>query len=357
MGLLWGVVALYLCFAAGAVRRHHREQLVERVEIRLADSTANGYLVSNAMVQGWIRESRIPTIGEPLGTLQLDSLERTIRRCGFVDRVRAYATYDGVLKIDIWQRRPVLRLRIDGFNHYLTADGYLFEAPALTSLYLPVVTGSYRLPVPAGYTGAVNDELEAARRACEARLLELEQERYQCSEARKEVREAFAEKKAFRRKLSKKRMLESDDRYRDRLAEVAAMRREAEREERYRLRMIEQREAAIAARRAAELHAQKKLEKYFADLGKLITFVEFVEADEFWRSEIVQIVASASASGALEVALIPRSGRHTIRFGQPVDVERKFGKLMRFYRNGLSRIGWDRYSVIDVAYEGQVVCR
>ena len=40
-------------------------------------------------------------------------------------------------------------------------------------------------------------------------------------------------------------------------------------------------------------------------------------------------------SGALEVELVPRSGRHTIVFGRIEQVERKFDKLLCFYRSGL----------------------
>ena len=90
---------------------------------------------------------------------------------------------------------------------------------------------------------------------------------------------------------------------------------------------------------------------------KLLTFVETVEDDDFWRSEVVQIAAHTTSSGALEVELVPRSGRHTILFGRLEDVDRKFDKLMRFYRNGLSTIGWDEYRTIDIRYKDRVICK
>ena len=38
-------------------------------------------------------------------------------------------------------------------------------------------------------------------------------------------------------------------------------------------------------------------------------------------------------------------------------VERKFDKLLRFYRSGLSSIGWSEYRTIDIRYNDQVVCK
>ena len=38
-------------------------------------------------------------------------------------------------------------------------------------------------------------------------------------------------------------------------------------------------------------------------------------------------------------------------------LDRKFDKLMRFYRNGLSTIGWDEYRTIDIRYKDRVICK
>ena len=70
-----------------------------------------------------------------------------------------------------------------------------------------------------------------------------------------------------------------------------------------------------------------------------------------------QIAARTTPSGALEVELTPRSGRFTILFGRLDDIGGKFDKLLRFYRSGLSSIGWDEYRTIDVRYRNQVVCK
>ena len=126
---------------------------------------------------------------------------------------------------------------------------------------------------------------------------------------------------------------------------------------RYEARMIQEGIDRIARQQEAERLKQKKLEKSYEDFMKLLTFVKIVEDDGFWRSEVVQITAKTTPSGALEVELTPRSGRFTILFGRLDDIGGKFDKLLRFYRSGLSSIGWDEYRTIDVRYRNQVVCK
>ena len=116
---------------------------------------------------------------------------------------------------------------------------------------------------------------------------------------------------------------------------------------------------AITARQNLELEKQKKLMKRYEDFTKLINFVKYIEDDSFWGAEIVQIEASTMSSGDLELKLIPRTGSHTVLFGEVGDSEQNEEKLERlysFYQNGLRNLGWDSFRTISVKYKGQVVC-
>ena len=135
-------------------------------------------------------------------------------------------------------------------------------------------------------------------------------------------------------------------------AEKAALRRKY----RYEARIVQQEIDRIAGLQEAERGRQKKLEKSYEDFMKLLTFVQRVEDDDFWRSEVVQIVARTTPGGALEVDLVPRSGGYTILFGRLEDEDRKFAKIMSFYRKGLPKVGWETYRTIDIRFGDQVVC-
>ena len=155
--LLWVAVAAYIVFAASAVRRVRRTGTVGRLEIEVVDSSSQGHLVSAAMVRQWISHAGIKTLGTAVDAVDLTGIERLIARNGFVDKTVAYVSYGGTLHIEISQRKPLVRLLTDGMNAYVTAEGYVFAAPRASSLYVPVVTGSYRPPFPASYVGSVRE--------------------------------------------------------------------------------------------------------------------------------------------------------------------------------------------------------
>lgn len=86
---------------------------------------------------------------------------------------------------------------------------------------------------------------------------------------------------------------------------------------------------------------------------ELLKIATYVDKDAFWKAQIEQIFVNAAS----EFVLIPKVGNHTIHFGNTSDMETKFSKLMLFYREALNRLGWEKYSDIDVRYKGQIVCK
>jgi cell division protein FtsQ len=78
----------------------------------------------------------------------------------------------------------------------------------------------------------------------------------------------------------------------------------------------------------------------------------YLHQHELWNAQIQQIYANRD--GDLE--LIPRVGNHTILLGDGRDLDTKFKKLEVFYREGLSKTGWNKYSTINLKYNNQVVC-
>lgn len=84
---------------------------------------------------------------------------------------------------------------------------------------------------------------------------------------------------------------------------------------------------------------------------ELLVLAQYLQTDEVWNAQIEQIYVNSRG----EIELTPRVGDHVIVLGRPGDYASKFDKLQSFYRKGLSETGWNRYSRINIGYNGQVV--
>lgn len=354
--LLWAGVAIYVCWIAGAARADRAARRITAVEIDIDDSTAFGQLVVSTEVRKWLQQEQIEAVGMPVDAVHLTAIEQLIARNGFVGRVAAYTTRNGVLHIDIAPREPVLRLLVDGENAYVTARGYVFNAPQASSLYVPVATGPYRPPYPSGSTGDVRLHIDSTLRRIEHEIEQLELDKLPIRKAQRSDNSAYNKERRKRIKWWWK-YLENDHDYQARIERLRDEKVQQRRAYRYRTRLRDQEIARIEARQEQKRDQQKKLEKNYEDFMKLLTFVKLIERSDFWSAEVVQIVVRSAPSGALEVDLIPRTGRHLIRFGRLERMPEKLDKLLRFYRKGLMQLGWERYRIIDIRYTDQVICR
>jgi len=85
---------------------------------------------------------------------------------------------------------------------------------------------------------------------------------------------------------------------------------------------------------------------------QLYEFTLFLQRDKFWNSQIKQIYVAPNG----DVELTPAVGNHQIILGKIENYKENLEKLRLFYEKGLSKVGWNKYSVINLKFKNQVVC-
>lgn len=97
--------------------------------------------------------------------------------------------------------------------------------------------------------------------------------------------------------------------------------------------------------------ATGNIEKEFAK-NDLYNFVLFLQKDRFWNDQIVQIYVNADH----DVELVPLVGNQRILLGSLDDYPEKLEKLRLFYDQAIPKVGWEKYSMINLKYKNQIVC-
>ncbi|MCX6290431.1 MAG: hypothetical protein NT126_01550 [Bacteroidetes bacterium] len=94
-------------------------------------------------------------------------------------------------------------------------------------------------------------------------------------------------------------------------------------------------------------------------IERVFMIADYVRSHEFWNAQAEQVFVSSDG----DIEMIPRVGNHTIVLGTPAigqggekELDEKFDKLFLFYKEGLGKQGWDKYSIINLKFKDQVVC-
>lgn len=84
----------------------------------------------------------------------------------------------------------------------------------------------------------------------------------------------------------------------------------------------------------------------------LVRLARLLHADDYWDGKIEQISVMPDST----IVLIPTQGDHRIRLGHARDMEDKMQRLRLFVEQGLNKVGWNKYSEINLEYNNQIIC-
>jgi cell division protein FtsQ len=88
-------------------------------------------------------------------------------------------------------------------------------------------------------------------------------------------------------------------------------------------------------------------------LKDIYPLVNYINDDKFWSAQIDQIYVD----GNDEIDLIPRTGNQVVHLGSTDNYEGKLRNLEAFYDKVLPEVGWNKYSVINLEFKDQIVCK
>ena len=89
--------------------------------------------------------------------------------------------------------------------------------------------------------------------------------------------------------------------------------------------------------------------------SSIAQLAQFVRQDPFWDNQIEQVYVEMNKKQNRVVTLIPRVGDHKIFLGEIDEYEKKLARLRRFYEKGMPKVGWNKYSVLNLEFDNQVV--
>ena len=88
-------------------------------------------------------------------------------------------------------------------------------------------------------------------------------------------------------------------------------------------------------------------------LKDIYQLVSYINDDDFWSAQIDQLFVDDNN----KIDLIPRVGNQTVHLGTIENFKGKLRNLEAFYDKVLPEVGWNKYSVINLEFKDQIVCK
>ncbi len=84
---------------------------------------------------------------------------------------------------------------------------------------------------------------------------------------------------------------------------------------------------------------------------QILNMTIFLNQDTFWTSQVQEMNITPSKT----FLLTPLIGNQVIEFGDGNDCEKKFHKLLVFYKTVITETGFEKYNTINLAYSNQII--
>lgn len=88
-------------------------------------------------------------------------------------------------------------------------------------------------------------------------------------------------------------------------------------------------------------------------INDLIMFFEFVNEEESLKALVSRVDVRANG----DLVFTPRMGQHVVNVGRPTELEDKMNRLTIFYKEGLNKLGWDKYKEVSLKYRNQIIAK
>ncbi len=131
---IWVILVGGLIFLISFIRREHKNVRCNKVDIIIMNSGADDFVTKTDILE-IMKQFNSSIIGKNITEIDNEKIEKKILENPFVAKADAYTTNNGSLKINIIQRKPLIRvINSKGDSYYIDEDGGMMP---LSNRYTP----------------------------------------------------------------------------------------------------------------------------------------------------------------------------------------------------------------------------
>ncbi|MCK5535376.1 MAG: hypothetical protein KAI79_01040 [Bacteroidales bacterium] len=141
--ILWGGIALYLIIVLIAVSTNRNSVICNNIEVKFND-TSSVRLMDQKELVGLLEKIEGKILGEKMSNINIAKLEDGLNSNPLIETAELFKTIDGVLKVSIQQRNPIVRIYTDSLSYYIDNFGNILPLPAKYRPRVLLVNGNIK---------------------------------------------------------------------------------------------------------------------------------------------------------------------------------------------------------------------
>ena len=139
--LLLLAATAYLAWAVTTLSARPAGAVCQDIDLVIRDTLGAGF-ITRSEVASILGQAGLSPVGRPLDSVRTAAIEQALSGHALVDHVECYKTPSGRLRVEIYQRVPILRIISDaGESYFIDNKGMAMPSDLKCAAHLPVATG------------------------------------------------------------------------------------------------------------------------------------------------------------------------------------------------------------------------
>ncbi len=144
--IVWIAITAYIIVSFGFVHRQNKKTLCNKISISVLDSSYNAF-VQPIDILSIINESNYKLLHRKYDSLNLSEIEPLILNNPSIKNAEVYKNIDGIIKIDVTQRKPIIRIiNYNGESYYLDILGNIMPLSEKYTARIIIINGNINEP-------------------------------------------------------------------------------------------------------------------------------------------------------------------------------------------------------------------
>ncbi len=138
----WGGLLVYMLLTMGYISKemNQRTCVGYKIDIKNMD---DGNFIDKEDIQKMLQAIQGKVEGENLESIPTENMELQLKKNPWLLNAECYKTVDNHIKINVWQRTPVVRYINGNKNFYMDEQGFKMPPSMYNVAYVPVVSGMF----------------------------------------------------------------------------------------------------------------------------------------------------------------------------------------------------------------------
>jgi cell division protein FtsQ len=140
--IVWSGVCIYLFVSLSFISRAKKDYVCSEINVIITDSSLNNFISKEEVKELVLRED-LKILGYPVSGINTKLLEDVIIQHPPIRKVEVYVQIDGILNIEVTQRKPILRI-VDKRHrsYYIDSEGYMMPLSPKYASHVLVANGN-----------------------------------------------------------------------------------------------------------------------------------------------------------------------------------------------------------------------